>query len=150
MKRGPKPVPTPILKMRGSRRVDERADEPKLDSGMPSRPAGVTGEARKEWDRMGKRLLKLGVLTKADGPALAAYCQAWEVHQRVVNELRMAKSLTTQRETRHPLLSTVCQTSNVLNRWLAEFGLTPSSRTRVSRAAPSLAHDDDDDFLDSA
>ena len=43
---------------------------------MPSAPAHLIGEARREWSRVGKQLRDAGLLTNLDTAALAAYCVA--------------------------------------------------------------------------
>ena len=58
---GRKPIPTADKLARGNpgkRPVNQR--EPKPRPGLPRCPAHVTGEARREWHRMGKQLEKEG------------------------------------------------------------------------------------------
>ncbi len=151
MKRGPKPKPTALKILAGNPgKRPLPADEPKPDPGVPRRPSHVQGPALAIWNQMSKRLHKLGVLTADDGPALACLCCAIEIHRRVIDELRQSELIDNTgkgRAMRNPLIDAANSTSVVVNRWLAEFGLTPSARPRVPIAR---LHDADDDFLDGA
>lgn len=48
-----------------------------VDSGLPEKPKGLSRLARREWDRIVELLLPKGGVTKLDGKALAAYCEAY-------------------------------------------------------------------------
>jgi P27 family predicted phage terminase small subunit len=76
-KRGPKPVPTPILKLRGSRWADRRGPAPELDHKRPERPQWLRGEAKKCWERLVPILHKSGLATELNRETLALLCSAW-------------------------------------------------------------------------
>ena len=75
-KRGPKPVPTPVLAQRGSWRAQTRRDEPKPAHAMPSCPAWVSADARKYWKEIGGVLDGMKVLTGAGHVALGLLVDA--------------------------------------------------------------------------
>ena len=78
-KRGPKPTPTNILKLRGSTLVSKRreASEVQGPEGMPDAPDWLDDEARAAWDRLAPMLDGMGILTRVDENALARYCRLW-------------------------------------------------------------------------
>jgi len=73
-KRGPKPTPTPVLKVRGSWRADTREGEPQPESGRAICPVWLNDEAKKVWKTIAPVLHPLGLLTKADIRAMGRYC----------------------------------------------------------------------------
>lgn len=115
------------------------AREPHPRAVMPTCPKHLTGEARREWRRMGRELLALGVLTSVDRAALAAYCQAWG--RWVEAELKVAElGAITKTENgnlvQNPYLSVANRAMEQMTRLAGEFGMTPSSRGRVQTQAP--------------
>src|SRR3990167_11235512 len=76
-KRGPAPTPTATLKQRGSWRANERKNEPQPERRIPDCPDWLAPEAAEVWNQMAVLLDAMGVLTVADGNALARYCVLW-------------------------------------------------------------------------
>jgi len=145
--RGRLPKPTAIKIAEGNpgkRRLNER--EPQPDAGLPECPDHLDAEARNEWGRIGRALSELGLLTKVDRAALAAYCQLWSrwVDAEIkVRENGMVVTTAQGNLIQNPYLG-VCNTClKLLRQYLVEFGLTPSSRCRLS--VPT--GDDDADAL---
>ena len=88
--RGRKPLPSNVVRLRGNpgkRRLNDA--EPRPAHRVPSCPACLGDEARKEWQRLAKELGELGLLTRLDRGLLAAYCQA---HALWVEARRAARS----------------------------------------------------------
>ena len=90
-RRGPAPIPTAIRIMEGNpgkRPLTGR--EPQPAAGVEPRcPDHLDKDARKEWRRLVPILLRMRVLTEADGYALANLCQAYSTMakaQRKLNE----------------------------------------------------------------
>ena len=75
-KRGPKPTPTPILKLRGSWRGKVR-DELDMGHEAPEMPEWLSGEAEKCWDRLCPLLHRAGLATEANRETLAMVCIAY-------------------------------------------------------------------------
>src|ERR1051325_241632 len=75
--RGRHPKPTALKVLEGRSHRPLPGNEPKPAQGVPSCPKHLNSEARKEWRRITKELLHLGLLTKIDRGALSCYCQAW-------------------------------------------------------------------------
>jgi phage terminase small subunit len=75
-RRGPKPTPTPLLKLRGSWRAETRDGEPSPTTELPPCPAWVRPAARKHWGEIGEMLEGLGLIAKPHTLALAMLCEA--------------------------------------------------------------------------
>jgi phage terminase small subunit len=75
---GRRPIPTRLKLLRGNpgKRQLNR-DEPTPAAEAPSCPSHLGKTARREWRRISRELLKLGLLTKPDRAALAGYCAAF-------------------------------------------------------------------------
>lgn len=95
---------------------------------------------------MGGQLERMGVVTVVDRAALAAYCQAWA--RWIDAEAQVAKLGTIVKTAngnliQNPYLAVANRAMEQMTRLAAEFGMTPSSRSRVQIAAaddgPSLA-----------
>src|SRR5579859_506648 len=88
--RGRKPKPSRLKILQGNpgkRPLNDK--EPQPAAGRPSCPKALGGEARKEWNRVARALLRLGLLTHIDRAALAGYCQSWA--RWVFAEARLAE-----------------------------------------------------------
>lgn len=112
--------------------------EPKAPSGRPACPRYLKGEERKAWQRITKLLKEMKVLSKADSESLELYsvtyaqwrsarvtCDSEGMTYAVVD----AQGNTTHK--RHPAQQIMKDNAAVMIKLLTEFGLTPSSRTRV-------------------
>ncbi|WP_428939684.1 phage terminase small subunit P27 family [Fontivita pretiosa] len=103
----------------------------------PTCPAHLKGEARREWKRIVPELRKLGLLTRIDRAALAAYCQAWGRWVEAEAKLQETGVVirTKQGNVIHnPYLGVANTAMKLIHKFLTEFGLTPVSRTRVHLA----------------
>ena len=94
-------------------------------------------------------LLRLGVLTEADGSALLTYCKAWERWLAAEHQIAQTGLLLKSKSGYpivNPLIGIANKTLSNLIKLLGEFGMTPSSRARVT-AVGQLPVDDDEAFL---
>jgi len=131
----PHPTPTKLRVLRGNpgkRPLPQHEAQPKPR--LPQAPVFLSMEGKREWTRTGKRLLGLGLMTEIDTAALAAYCQAWgrwRGAEEKLNEfgvvIKVGASLQVS-----PYLSVANKAMEQMTRLLIEFGMTPSSRSRVS------------------
>lgn len=133
----PKPTAMRILEGNpGKRPLNKK--EPKPVVKRPPVPKHLNKVARREWNRMVKLLLGQRLITELDRAALAAYCQAWanwvEASEQV-EALKARGSLISYTENGYPVVSPWVgmqkQASAEMHRYLTEFGLTPSSRSKV-------------------
>ncbi len=143
MRRGPKPTPTKLKLARGSRRIAGRI-EPQPDPRAPTCPSNLSDVARKEWRRVAPELTRLGLLTHLDRAALAGYCQSWADFSEARRAIK-ASGLVVKSEGKDPIVNPYLKVSNtaagLMQNFLSEFGMSPSSRTRVTAMAP-IATDD--------
>lgn len=137
---GRRPKPTALKRLAGNpgkRPLNEREPQPVVK--IPACPRHLTGEARREWRRISAELVLLGVVTVIDRAALAAYCTAWA--RWVDAETQVAKLGTIVRTSngnliQNPYLAVANRAMEQMTRLAAEFGMTPSSRSRVQVAEP--------------
>lgn len=110
-------------------------NEPMPDAAIPMHPDHLDDEAIAEWDRITPLLYDLGLLTQIDRAALAKYCVAWS---RWVNaERAMLKHGVIVKSpngfpVQSPFLAVANRAMSQIKESLAEFGLSPSARTKVA------------------
>ena len=108
--------------------------EPKPKKGMPPCPDFLQGTARKEYFRIGRKLERIGVLTEVDDLALIGLCQSWTEYLEATEQVRKTGMLV-KAPSGYPILNPYVVLANqALKRvkaFLTEFGMTPSSRSRI-------------------
>ncbi len=141
--RGRKPKPSGLKLVTGTDRADRRnPEEPKPQPACPDPPGHLKGEARAEWDRVCVQLVTLGILSQIDRAALAAYCQAygrWIQAETALDRMADRDAVTqglmikTQggNAIQNPLVGTANKAMSDMIRYAAEFGMTPSARSRI-------------------
>jgi P27 family predicted phage terminase small subunit len=136
----------------GKRPLNER--EPAAPQGVPEIPEWLDGEAQAEWRRITVDLAEMGLLSKADRPALAAYCTAWsrwvDAEAQVKKYGAIVKSPDKGFPMKSPYLSIADQTLETMRKLMVEFGLTPSSRSRIRVPAGGDEADELDRFLEAS
>jgi P27 family predicted phage terminase small subunit len=109
--------------------------EPKPARERPTCPKHLSKEARKEWHRIVPELESLGLLSKMDRAALAAYCQAYgrwvEAQENLRDEGTLYETARGNVIT-NPRLWVANKALEQMHKFLTEFGMTPASRTRIS------------------
>ena len=133
--RGRKPKPTNLKVLEGNPGQRPLNDnEPKPDKKAPTCPAWLEPEAKKEWRRMSKQLEQLGLLTELDRAAFAAYCQAYarwkEAEEFITKHGSMIRTPNGYLQ-QVPQVSIAQTNQKLMLKYCAEFGLTPSSRSRI-------------------
>lgn len=117
-------------------------NEPKAEPVRMAPPQMLCDDATEEWERISEQLYNMGVLTSADRSALAAYCQCygrWVKAERAI--AKMAEQDTVTRglmiktsngnAIQNPLVGVSNRAMADMVRYAAEFGMTPSARTRI-------------------
>ncbi len=136
MKRGPKPTPTALRRLQGN--PGKRAwnhDEPVPPADLPTCPDHLNAAAREEWDRLASVLHEMGVVTLVDRAALAAYCQCygrWVEAEEKMRTTPMLLKTASGYVQQSPWLSIANKQLELMGRYMAELGLTPASRSRVT------------------
>lgn len=143
--RGRKPKPTAIKVLEGNpgkRSINK--SEPKPKAKAPKCPTWLDDEAKKEWRRMSKQLEHLGILTEVDMAAFAGYCQAyarWKDAEEFITKHGTIVKTPSGYWQQVPQVSIAQTYLKIMNRFCEQFGLTPSSRSRISADS---ANDTDD------
>lgn len=146
-RRGPAPKPTHLKIIEGTFRKDRApANEPKPKPYVPTCPRWLGHEAKAEWRRIVPELMQLGLLTKIDRSALAAYCGAYEMWYEAKKSLDEAGTLVQVTESGYvaprPEVGIINSALKTMKAFLAEFGMSPASRTRVNaESSPTKTED---------
>jgi len=152
---GPKKEPTSLKLVKGN--PGKRAlpkNEPKPKIRIPTAPAHLASYGKTEWKRVCRELFNLGLLSGVDRAALAAYCQCyarWRKAEEELNKLARSKKsihggLVTETTNgnliQNPLVGLANTAMKDMIKYAAEFGMTPSARTRIE--ASPLVDDEED------
>ena len=137
---GRKPLPTHLNMVRGTlQKCRMNPDEPTPDPEIPDAPPHLSPEAREEWERLALELYELGILSTIDRAALAAYCQAYgrwvEAEEQLRNidgTMKLTETTSNGNIIQNPLVGIANKSLELMHKYLTEFGMSPSSRTRVS------------------
>lgn len=141
--RGRKPTPT-VLKILagnpGKRPLPE--NEPAAPRGKPRCPDHLKGEAKKEWGRICRELESMGLLHVTDRAAIALYCQLYAQWVEAIEKIGtdVVIKMPNGWPAPNPYLPVANKAAAQMVKLLTEFGLTPSSRTRI-HAQPAKADD---------
>ena len=119
--------------------------EPKVAVGARM-PQGMSPGAQKHWPQIASLLTASRILTKIDATALAAYCELFarwrdaadNIAKHGVTVPGAAGALKIS-----PHWSAFIQATSEMRRYLAEFGMTPAARVRVSAVGKDSKKDED-------
>lgn len=131
MKRGTKPTPTAILKLRGTFRPCRHTGAVEAPASRPIMPRWLKGEARKEWQRLVPELMAVGIITRLDRDLLAIYCHTFAEYLdllKLTDATRPIIRTTNRNIIQNPVLGILNRTITRLIRIGAELGLSPTSR----------------------
>jgi P27 family predicted phage terminase small subunit len=149
--KGRKPKPTILKALAGNpgKRAVNRA-EPVAPEGIPECPEFLDDEAKAEWFRMASVLSEMGLLTRADRSALAAYCVAYSRWVSAEAEVKKYGTVVLSPDKKFPMkspyLTVADQAMEAMRKFMTEFGLTPSSRSRI-KVMDKAAADEFEQFL---
>lgn len=159
-RRGPPALPANVHMLRGNPSKKPLSDlldtlQPLVE--IPGCPSHLLPEARKEWKRITPELTRYGLISKLDRSSLALYCQAYARWVWAEQQLQRAQKLAEQKAaeaaergelyaggdgytvptpgghmTYSPHWVIANKAMEQVNRFLAEFGLSPASRNRVN------------------
>lgn len=135
---GTKPVPTEVKRLMGNpgkRKMPSPGEEPapQLLDDVPICPEWMGEYGAKEWDRVAPVLVRQRLLSEADVLTFAAYCANVDLLVKSVMEIETHGTtiLGARGEVRNPALASFAQATTALRSLAAEFGMTPSSRSRI-------------------
>ena len=159
MKPGTKPKPTHLKLIEGNRgKRPLNRKEAKTIPALPDPPPHLTADALEEWHRVASWLHKIGLLSEVDRAALAAYAQAygrWVQAERAIAKMAEKDQLTgglmiktsNGNAIQNPLVGTANKAAADMMRYAAEFGMTPSARSRIAAQPPEEGADPADRFF---
>jgi P27 family predicted phage terminase small subunit len=150
---GPPKTPTNLKVLRGTFRADRALEnEPQPELAIPPVPAHLSDESKVEWGRVSQELYQLGLLTNVDRAALCAYCDAWSDYVDASKQCRGqdgkdrkvlrpvdSEGKPTGGYYENPYYTIKKRSMEIMKSFLAEFGMTPASRTRISATPPDGA-----------
>jgi len=140
--KGRPPVSAAVKRLSGNPGKRAIRDDAAFESRVPRCPAHLTAEARREWRRVVRELAEAGLLTTVDRAALACYCQAWADWvdaQAHIDEGGRVCTSETGYQYQSPWVSIAKNAMEQMRRFMTEFGMTPSSRSRVHPAEAETA-----------
>lgn len=141
MGKGRKPKPTAMKKLEGNpgkRALNKKEPKPSVE--IPSCPDHLTGIARQEWTRISVQLQTLGVIAQIDRGVLAAYCTAYADYVKAVNALKKENEVIfyeSGNSVQNPWVGIKNRAIEKMVKIAAEFGMTPSSRSRLQVEMPT-------------
>lgn len=131
---GRKPKPTHLKLITGNPgRRPLNDNEPKPDRVVPACPEHLSVGAKKEWIRVTELLIKVGILTVIDGDALSLYCQLYSDWVDLQKEKgKPGFVFADDKGRKNPLMTVQNELVKDIKALCSEFGMTPSSRSRLS------------------
>ncbi len=133
-RRGPKPTPTPLLKLRGSWRGQTREGEPSPHSECPPCPPWVRRKAAKHWGEIAALLEGLGIMARVHTLALALLVDAladWIESTDKADKAPMTCATENGGEVPHPIHGMKGKAWERVLKACREFGMTPSAMSAV-------------------
>jgi len=138
MKPGPRPQPSKVINLKGGRKHTHRPmndKEPTPDPKAPDMPKGRMDEvAKAEWERMAPLLEQLGILSEIDHGMFEAMCISyadWVKYSKMAQDKPLVKAPKTGYIQVSPFVTLADKALKAYMKIAVEFGLTPSSRSRI-------------------
>lgn len=142
---GRKALPTKLKLLRGNpgrRPLNER--EPMPTPGRPAALDCLSPAATVHFGRLSEQLSAMNVLTEADQAALSALAQSVADYEEATRALEKFGVVIKSRQgmVRSPWLIVRKQAWEQMQRGFSDFGLTPSSRSKIQTVAPGVDADE--------
>lgn len=136
---GRKPDPIPLRILKGNPQKKPIPEHVKTEPKLPRVPSWLDARGKREWRRIGKELLKLGLMSNMDFALLASYCDNYsimiECRQHMAKEGGVVAYLAGRNTQTSMILTTYRASQNYIKSVAAEFGLSPSARGRLEIVA---------------
>src|ERR1043165_236413 len=130
-RRGPKPLPLALRKLRGNPRGRTNYREPEppaVKDELAQCPKWMTGDARVLWNRVAPGAIAIGLLTIVDLPLFEALCQTykrWRQFERLSNDRKLNEAIA------KGFRNAASKERQLLMQLSTRFGFDPSSRSNV-------------------
>ena len=155
--RKPKPRQLKLVTSNPGKRQANRK-QAKAKAAIPAAPHHLTADALEHRNRVATELYNLGILSEIDRAALAAYAMAygcWVQAERGIAKMAEKDQLTGGLmiktsigiAVQNPLVGTANKTAADMMRYVAEFGMTLSARSRIAAQPPEEGADPADRFF---
>ncbi len=129
---GRKPKPTELRILEGNKEHRPIKKNPKFKPVCPKPPKWMDKEAKLEWRRLAKILFSKGLLTEVDLSMFQAYC-IW--YGKFIDAAKKIKHDVFETDSGYqasnPLISVANKYFDNMRKIATEFGMTPSSRSRL-------------------
>lgn len=143
--RGRKPKPTALKILEGCRKDRVNTNGPIFRAdGDTEPPVWLDAYAREHWEELSAVLRRAGLFTEGDRAALAQLCDDYSTIRKSVEGVDGIELGDYERM--RSLMTNADKARDRYRRMLVEFGLTPSSRSRIKAPAEG-PRDDLEDFL---
>ncbi len=160
--RGPKPLPANVHLLKNNPSKISASSfkdvlQPEIE--IPGCPPHFFKEAKKEWKRIVPELKRYGLISKLDRAVLSLYCQSWAqlvfAESRLNRDMKLAEERRAEAEdkgedyvggdgmvtittngnmTSSPYWVMANRAREQVDKFLANFGLSPSARGRVNQS----------------
>jgi P27 family predicted phage terminase small subunit len=130
-------------------------NEAEVGPSLPEPPEFLTKAAKSEWYRLGPQLEAAGLIAAIDRNQFASYCMMFSIwsdamrhvaaHGMFAKSGRSAKGLVLSKQ-----YLIMMDTEKRMTALAADFGLTPSSRSKISVPARAKPNDPFEGYLDGA
>ena len=148
---GRKPLPTHLKLVKGTARPHRlNKDEPKPAVAVPEPPTHLDERACAKFAVMAELLARHGVMTELDAGALSRYVVVWCRWIDAETEIkRRGPVVKTEggNVIQNPFLAVANKCLLQMAQIESEFGLTPSSRSRIRMAEPAETVDPFEEYL---
>lgn len=144
MKPGRAPTPNVVKLIKGNpgKRPIEKG-EPTPDISAPDIPSHLNKDAQAEWQRIMPLLIRYKLISEIDMAALALYCQSYGRWKEAEKQIELVKTKSaggdglivkspTGYPIQNPYLAIANRAMEDCYKYLQQFGLSPSARTRVT------------------
>lgn len=151
MTTGRKPVPTHLKAVKGTLqpcRTNTKEPQPAADAIDP--PPGMSKLALAHWQTVSRHLQAARILTNIDTTALMLYCETYATWRDATDQINKYGSVVAGKDEypiRSPYLLVAQKSFEQMKSMMTEFGMTPSSRTRIKVVEPEAKTNDPWDNL---
>ena len=150
-----KPLPTALKIVRGNpgrRPLNDAEPEFVLPETPPEAPAWLTAVQKEFWDDLAPMLHAAKCLTEADELALATLCVACGELKHANEQIQITRLMKTPSGyvQQSPFVGMLNSAIKQIRSLVGEFGMTPSSRSRIAIKAGMKPEEDFEGFMNRA
>jgi len=142
-----KPLPTALKIFKNTARKDQLNEfEPAPARDQIQPPDNLSDGALKNWGLVVEQLKSAGIMTNLDNQALGLYCEAysrWCEANSKIAEHGMVIKAPSGYPVQSPYLSISNKAFEQMRAMLSEFGMTPSSRSRIKAEPKEIVNEFD-------